>query len=56
MDRYTIRDYEEYLNLETTLNPHQTSLWKTNRIDETKGIVDDYLPITEELYEPIIPP
>ena len=54
MNRYTIRDYDEYLNLESGMNPHQVQLWKTNRIDESKGIVDDYLPITEELYDALI--
>ena len=54
MERYTIRDYDEYLNLESGMNPHQTPLWKTNRIDESKGIVDDYLPIIDELYNTLI--
>ena len=54
MNRYTIRDYGNYLEMECGMYPYQTSLWKTKRIDETKGIVDEYLPIAEELYEALM--
>ena len=50
MDRYTIRDYDKYLDMECGMYPYQIPLWKTKRIDESRGIVDEYLPIVDELY------
>ena len=54
MNKYTIKDYESYLDMENGMFPYQVPLWKTNRIDESKGIVDDYLPIVNELYEELL--
>lgn len=54
MERYTIRDYNEYLKMESGMYPYETPLWVTNRLDESKGIVDDYLPIIDELYDALI--
>ena len=51
---YTIRDYEDYLQMESGMFPYQTPLWKINRLDESKGIVDDYQQIIDELYNALI--
>jgi len=54
MVKYTIENYDDYLMMEVGMYPYQTPLWKTNRLDESKGIVDDYLPIIDELYNALI--
>lgn len=52
--KYTIRDYDKYLTLESGMSAFQKPLWNTNRLDESKGIVDDYIPIIEELYDALM--
>lgn len=54
MNKYTIFDYDEYLKMESGLSPFQIPLWNTKRIDESKGIVDEYIPIVDELYEALM--
>ena len=54
MNRYTIRDYDKYLDMECGIYPHRIPLWQTKRIDESRGIVDDYLPIVDELYAALV--
>lgn len=54
MNRYTIRDYDKYLDMESGMYPYQDALWKCNKLDESRGIVDDYLPIVDELYNALL--
>jgi hypothetical protein len=54
MNRYTIRDYDKYLDIECSIYPHRIPIWQTKRIDESRGIVDDYLPIVDELYAALV--
>lgn len=54
MDKYTIRDYDKRLDVECGMYPYQVPLWKAKRINETKGIVDDYFRIADELYNALI--
>lgn len=50
MEKYTIRDYDKYLDIKYNVYPNVM----LQRIDESKGIVDDYIPIAEELYNALM--
>lgn len=50
---YTIRDYEHFVNMQSGMLTYGAMISESYNIDESKGIVDNYLPIIDELYEAI---
>lgn len=54
MNRYYFKDYDDYLLYESGLNNDGVEGWKCKVLQETRGIVDDYDKIIDEIYEEII--
>ena len=53
MDRYYFKDYDEYLLYESGLNNDGKEVWQCKVLEESKGIVDDYNRIIDEIFEEI---
>lgn len=53
-NKYTIRDYDRYLDYCSGILNRGKQILEENRMDESKGIVDDYRYIAEELFEALI--
>lgn len=53
-NKYTIDDYERFLEIKSGIIAYGATLSESYKIDESKGIVDEYLPIIDELYSRIV--
>lgn len=54
MENYFFKDYDDYLLFESGLFNNGKEMWNSKILQESRGIVDDYDEIIEEIYNAVI--